>query len=170
MKVLVSAASRYGGTAGIAQAIGDVLSSQGIEADVRRPEEVQTVTPYDGVIIGSGVYAGHWLEPAKTLIERESAALATRPVWLFSSGPLADSAKPGDGPVDVRALRDRTGAIDHRVFSGRLDRSQLGLVEKAIFKLFRAPEGDFRSWDAVTEWASGIARTLKEATPLEVPG
>lgn len=80
MKVLVSAASRHGATAEIARAIGDVLSSAGIESDVRRLEEVPTVAPYDGAVLGSGVYAGHWLEPAKKLVERESSALASRPV------------------------------------------------------------------------------------------
>jgi menaquinone-dependent protoporphyrinogen oxidase len=161
MRVLVSAASKHGSTAEIAEVIGAVLSSAGIETDVRPPEEVASVSSYDGVVLGSGVYAGHWLGSAKKLVERDRAALASMPVWLFSSGPIGDPPKPAEEPVDVAQLRETTGAIDHRVFPGRLDRRQLGLAEKAIIKVVRAPEGDFRQWVGVTEWASGIARTLR---------
>lgn len=160
MKVLVSAASRHGATAEIARRIGDVLSSAGIEADVRPPEEVASVAPYDAVVLGSGVYAGRWLGPARRFIERESAALAARPVWLFSSGPLGDPAKPAGEPEDLALLLKRTQAVDHRVFPGKIDRRDLGIAEKAIFAVVRAPEGDFRPWAAVNDWASGIARAM----------
>jgi menaquinone-dependent protoporphyrinogen oxidase len=161
MRVLVSAASRHGSTTAIAEAIGGVLSSAGIETEIRPPEGVTSVATYDGVVLGSGIYAGHWLTPAKKLVEREAAALASVPVWLFSSGPIGDPPKPDEEPVDIAQLRDSTQAIDHRVFAGVLDRRQLGLAEKAIIAVVRAPEGDFRQWDAITEWASGIARTLQ---------
>lgn len=160
MKVLVTAASRHGATAEIARSIGEVLSAAGIEAEVRPPDEVASVAPYDGVVLGSGVYAGRWLGAARKLVERESAALASRPVWLFSSGPVGDPAKPAAEPVDVAALREATHAIDHRVFPGKLDRQQLGFGERAIVLAVHAAEGDFRPWDAVTAWASTIAETL----------
>lgn len=169
MKVLVTAASKHGATAEIARRIGEVLSSAGIETDVRPPEQVTTVAPYDVVILGSGVYAGRWLQPARSLVERESAELAARKVWLFSSGPVGDPAKPEGEPEDVALLRKRTGAIDHQVFSGRLDRRELGFAEKAIVAVFHAPEGDFRSWEMVTNWASGIAQALQPAFSSRTP-
>jgi menaquinone-dependent protoporphyrinogen oxidase len=161
MKVLVSAASRHGATAEIARAIGDALTLEGIEADVREPEEVASVAAYDGVILGSGVYAGRWLGSAKQLIEREEAALATKPVWLFSSGPLGDPAKPDGPPEDLDLLLKRTHAVGHRLFAGKIDKRQLGIAEKAIFAVVRAPEGDFRPWPAIIEWASDIASTMR---------
>ena len=60
----------------------------------------------------------------------------------------------------MAALRERTHAIDHRIFEGKLDRTRLGFAEKAIVVVVRAPDGDFRPWAAVEEWATGIARTL----------
>jgi menaquinone-dependent protoporphyrinogen oxidase len=160
MKVLVSAASKHGATAEIARRIGDVLSSAGVEADVRQPEEVASVSAYDAVVLGSGVYAGRWLGAAKRLVERESGALGSRPVWLFSSGPLGDPAKPEGDPEDVALLMKQTGAVDHRVFSGKVDRRELGIAEKAILAVVHAPEGDYRPWSAVDEWAAGIARAV----------
>ena len=70
MKVLVSAASRHGATTEVAQSIGDVLLAAGIDVELRQPEDVTTVEPYDAVVVGSAIYAGHWLEPAKKLLER----------------------------------------------------------------------------------------------------
>ncbi|HEX5823453.1 MAG TPA: flavodoxin domain-containing protein [Candidatus Limnocylindrales bacterium] len=161
MKVLVCAASRHGATTEIAEAIGGVLSTAGIEADVRCPEEVNTLEGYDGVVLGSGVYAGRWLDTAKQFIERESKTLSSKPVWLFSSGPLGNPAKPEEEPPDVAHLRETTRAIDHRIFAGRLDRRRLGLGEKAIVAVVHAPDGDFRPWSAVIEWASDIVRTMR---------
>lgn len=36
-----------------------------------------------------------------------------------------------------------------------------GVREKAIVLALRAPEGDFRDWDAIRNWAHGIAEALK---------
>ena len=161
MKVLVSAASRHGATSEIASAIADALVAEGIDAEVRQPQEVASLAAYDGIVLGSGVYAGRWLAPAKQLIERESATLATKTVWLFSSGPLGDPLKPEQDPEDVELLLKRTHALGHRTFAGKIDKRQLGIAEKTIFAVVRAPEGDFRPWPAITEWASHIAAAMR---------
>jgi menaquinone-dependent protoporphyrinogen oxidase len=159
MKVLVTAASRYGATGEIAEAIGEVLRERGLDATVG-PPEAATVDGHDAVVLGSAVYAGHWLKPARELVERQRDALAARPVWLFSSGPVGDPPKPEEDPVDVAELVAATGARDHRVFAGRLLRKQLGFADKAIAVALRVPDGDFRDWTAIREWAAGIADAL----------
>ena len=161
MRVLVSVASRHGASAEIAARIGETLTTAGIDADIRPPDQVASVASYDAVVLGSGVYAGRWLGPAKKLAERESADLRSRPVWLFSSGPVGDPAKPAAEPVDVDLVRTWTNAVDHRVVPGKLDRQELGFGERAIVLAVHAAEGDFRPWEDVTAWASGIAETLK---------
>jgi menaquinone-dependent protoporphyrinogen oxidase len=94
MRVLVTAATKYGATAEIAAAIAEVLDEHGLEATMLSPEEVKGVDGYDAVVIGSAVYAGHWLKPARELVERHATTtLAGRPVWLFSSGPVGDPPK-----------------------------------------------------------------------------
>jgi len=104
MRVLVTAATKYGATAEIAAAIAEVLDEHGLEATVLPPEQVERVDGYDAAVVGSAVYAGHWLKPARELVERHSAALADRPVWLFSSGPVGDPPKPGEPAVDVAEM------------------------------------------------------------------
>jgi menaquinone-dependent protoporphyrinogen oxidase len=56
--MLVSAASRHGATAEIAQAIGQALSEQGLTVAVIPPRDVRGLDGYDAVIIGSAVYMG----------------------------------------------------------------------------------------------------------------
>ena len=70
MKVLVTAASKYGSTAGIAQAIGDVLITHRFDVAALPFDAVEAVDDYDAVALGSAVYAGHWLSPAKEFVEQ----------------------------------------------------------------------------------------------------
>lgn len=161
MKVLVSAASKHGATVEIAQAIGDELARFGHQAKVAPPEDVEGLSGIGAAIIGSGVYAGHWLPTARQLVEKNAAELAEIPVWLFSSGPVGDPPKPEEDPVDVVGLVSMVKAVDHRVFSGRIEPDKLGFAERAIVKTLRAPVGDFRDWDAITAWAGEIARSLE---------
>ena len=90
MRVLVTAATKYGATAEVAQMIAEVLADRGLEPTVVPPEQVEGVDGYDAVVLGSAVYAGHWRKPARELVNRCGTALAERPVWLFSSGPVGD--------------------------------------------------------------------------------
>jgi menaquinone-dependent protoporphyrinogen oxidase len=160
MKILVSAGSKHGATLEIAQAIGERLERSGHEVVVAQPEEVDGLSGIEAAVIGSGVYAGRWLSPARELVEGNVAALGAIPVWLFSSGPVGDPPKPEEDPIDVAELMASSGAVEHRVFSGRIDPSLLGFGERAIVKALRASVGDFRDWDAINSWADRIASSL----------
>jgi menaquinone-dependent protoporphyrinogen oxidase len=120
MKVLVCAASKYGATSEIAQAVADVLAERGCQVKVLPPEKAGAVEEFDAVVLGSAVYMGQWMKPARELAQRSAAALAARPVWLFSSGPVGEPAKPVDNPVDVTKILQATRARDHQTFTGKL--------------------------------------------------
>ena len=163
MHALVTAASRHGATHEIASAIAAGLARRGIEAEARPAEELETLDDYDAYVIGSAVYVGRWLDHARGLVETHAASLAERPVWLFSSGPLGppDKLKPEGDPVDVAGLIETTDAVEHRTFAGRLDRTLLSFGEKAVVVAVRAPEGDFRDWEAIDRFAGDIAGHLR---------
>ena len=165
MRVLITAATKHGATGEIAQAIGKVLGERGLDPTVLEPEQVDGVDGYDAVVLGSAVYVGHWLEPARELVARCGPALAERPVWLFSSGPVGDPPKPAEDPVDVAEVVAATGAHEHRVFAGKLIRRQLAFPERAIVSALRVPDGDFRDWAEITEWAGAIATALRSRSP-----
>jgi menaquinone-dependent protoporphyrinogen oxidase len=160
MNLLVVVASKHGATRGIADAIRDGLAAAGHAADRLEAEEVASLEGVDAVVLGSAVYAGHWMDAARRFVDRFEDPLSALPVWVFSSGPIGDPPRPDEEPVDVADIVERTGAIDHAVFAGALDKSKLGFGERAIAAAFRAPEGDFRDWDEIRAWAAGIADRL----------
>jgi menaquinone-dependent protoporphyrinogen oxidase len=165
VRVLVTAASRHGATYEIAEAIAAGLARRGLAAEARPAEELAALDGYDAYVIGSAVYVGRWLDPARELVETHVGSLADAPVWLFSSGPLGppDALKPEGDPVDVAGLVEASRAIAHRVLAGRLDRKLLSFTEKAVVVAVRAPEGDFRDWEAIDGYAAEIAAHLQTA-------
>jgi menaquinone-dependent protoporphyrinogen oxidase len=163
VRLLVTAASRHGATHEIASAIADGLTRRGVDVTARHTEDVESLDGYDAYVIGSAVYVGRWLDSARDLVEAHADTLAARPVWLFSSGPLGppDALKPEGDPVDVAGLMETVQGVDHRVFAGRLDRKLLSFGEKAVVIAVRAPEGDFRDWEAIDGFAADIAGHLQ---------
>jgi menaquinone-dependent protoporphyrinogen oxidase len=163
VKVLVAAASRHGATAELATAIADGVRSglpETAEVVVRRPRDVEDVSGYGAVVLGSAVYFGHWLEEARDLLLRCAVQLWDRPVWLFSSGPVGIPERPPEALLDVDEELRLARARDHQVFPGRLERARLDVAERAMVTALRAPEGDFRTWTGAAEWGASIGRAL----------
>ena len=164
MKILVTAASKHGGTAAIAEAICRVLCDAGLDAENKPVDSVTSVADYDAVVMGSAVYVGRWLSAATRFVQTHADELSRRPLWLFSSGPIgAPEAKPIGDPESIPELVEQVNARAHRVFKGRIDRGLLSFGEKLAVRAVRAPEGDYREWAAIESWARGIADQLLPA-------
>lgn len=187
-RILVVAATRHGATSGIADRIADVLRADGLDvtrADAARPPDP---SGFDACVVGSAVYMGSWLKEGLAFLERHQATLATKPAWLFSSGPLPGSTRtkesadplevafgPAEGPGSggrrrIATLSAAIGPRDHRVFLGAYDPTDppRSLPERVVrlmpFARHALPAGDFRDWDAIEAWAHEIAAAL--ATPV----
>ena len=167
-RVLVAYATKYGATAEIAEKIGQVLRQAGLGVDVMPAERVSDVRAYKAVVVGSAVYIGQWRKQAAAFLRANEQALAERPVWLFSSGPTGegDPVKLVQGwrlPTKLQPIADRIRPRDIVVFQGAANVEKMNFLEKWMLKNVKAPAGDFRDWDAITAWATGIADALKEA-------
>ncbi len=171
MSVLVTYASKYGSTAELAEHVAGFVRGAGRQAEVLPVEKVGDVSSYDAVLLGSAVYFGHWMKAALKFARREEG-LKDRPVWLFSSGPLGPSTLPGGkleeaAPEEAAELDASLHPRNHAVFYGRLEHRRLGLAHRALTLLPAAratlPEGDFRDWPAVEEWAMAVGRELSES-------
>jgi len=187
-RVLIVHASRHGGTAGIAERIGEVLRSTGVDAVVARAADMPDPEGFDGCAVGAGVYMGSWVKEGTEFLDRYAPALARMPVWLFSSGPLPGSTKESKEPVDpienalgpaegpgsggrrkVEELAARIHPRDHRVFQGAYDPndSPKTIAERVVRMMPVSkgvlPTGDFREWPLVEDWARDSASQLRTA-------
>ena len=165
MNVLVTAASKHGATGEIGEVIASVLRDAGHAITTDAPEDVRSLDGCDAVVLGSAVYAGRWIDRARAFADRHEAELRVRPVWLFSSGPIGTPLAPVEESADGLRLARELGARAHRTLPGRIDPTTLGWVERTITNMVKAPDGDFRDWEAVRSWADEIATAL---TPSEV--
>lgn len=161
MTVLVAYASKHGSTQGIAERIAEQLRQLGKEAEARPVEEVTDPGSYEAFVIGSAVYYGSWLKEATEWVHRNQAVLAGHPVWLFSVGPLGTEVQDAEQqPKEMTEFQQTIGPREQRIFFGALDHSHLSFAERVMVKAVRAPEGDFRDWQAIDAWAASIAHNL----------
>lgn len=165
-KVLVAYGTKYGATAEIAEKIGQVLRQAGLRADVLSADRVADLNAYDSVVLGSAVYIGQWRKEAVRFLKDNEAALTTKPVWLFSSGPTGegDPVELTQGwklPGKLEPIADRIRPRDIAVFHGASDPEKLNFIEKWMLKNVKAPVGDFRDWEAIASWAGGIVEELQ---------
>ncbi|AEE46346.1 flavodoxin domain-containing protein [Cellulomonas fimi] len=162
MKILMTVASRHGGTREIGEVVAQTLRDAGHDVDETSPDDVEHVTGYDAVVIGSAVYVGRLAASVRDLVERQGAHLRSMPVWLFWSGPVGDPPMPPTVPDDVDVVAEHAGARETRCFVGRIERSELNLNERALVALVRAETGDYRDFEDVRSWADELVQRLAE--------
>ena len=161
MAVLIAYASKHGSTQGIAERIAEQLRRMGKQAETRSVDEVSDPESYEAFVIGSAIYYGSWMKEAMEWVRRSRAVLAQCPVWLFSSGPLGTEVKDiEEQPKEIAEFQQAIRPRDQRIFFGALDHSKLSFAERMMAKAVRAPEGDFRDWQAIEAWAASIAQDL----------
>ncbi|HEX6472147.1 MAG TPA: flavodoxin domain-containing protein [Streptosporangiaceae bacterium] len=159
-RTLVAYGSKRGSTREIAEWVGADLREAGFDVDILPASSVRDVTPYHAVVLGGALYAARWHRDARRFARRYGRVLRDREVWLFSSGPLDNSAvKREIPPVRGAALAaERVGARGHMTFGGRLAEDARGFPASSMAKT-RA--GDFRDTAQVHAWTAGIVSDLR---------
>ena len=158
--VLVAYGTTNGSTAEIAEAVAKVLREDGLTVDVLPAQAVTSVASYEAVVVGGGVYAGRWQKDARRFLRHHRRALAGRPLWMFSSGPLDASASERDIPPvpGVQRAMVRLDARGHVTFGGCLEEGAKGFIARKIVSSGKG--GDFRDFAEIEEWAKRVAGEL----------
>jgi menaquinone-dependent protoporphyrinogen oxidase len=177
-RALVVYASRHGATAGIAERIGEVMRSTGIEVMVADAADDPDPGGFDAFVIGSAAYIGKWEKDATDYVKRHQAAIAAKPCWLFSSGPVGTERvdKKGNSvladPRTVVELRPILQPRGTEVFFGAWDPSSpsASLAERIVRQIPAIkellPTGDFREWPVIEAWAREVAQGIAEPVPV----
>lgn len=170
MNVLVAYATKYGSTRGVADQIAATLHDAGVDTAVQPIEQAHDVTGFDAFVIGSAVYAFHWLKPAVRFVEQNQRLLAARPVWLFSVGPLGPKTGPAPKPArDYEHISSIAGARGHAIFYGALDVAMLRGADRLSGQFMKPFNGDWRDWQEIEAWAAKIAQDLGQPPAVSTP-
>lgn len=162
-RILVTYATKSGSVEGIADRIAEELRAEGNAVDVVRADDGPDPGCYDAVVVGSGVRAGSWHEPAKKWVTANAERLKTMPVAFFTVGlTITDPAKAEEVAGYTDALKAETGVqpVDTALLAGWFVPERFGFAERMIMKAMKAPAGDHRDMDAVGEWTKGVAPKL----------
>lgn len=161
-RVLVAYATKLGSNAEVAETIAAVLRDGGHRAAAQPVRQVRSLDDWDAVVLGSAIYAAHWQRDARRFVDRFRDALAVRPLWLWSSGPLDEQLARARLPISAHAteITHGLGARDHRTFGGRLAAD--APIDPQV--LTTHPIGDFRDWDAIRAYAEEIGAALSPMT------
>lgn len=165
-RLLIAYGSRCGSTGGVAEAIGQVLSTAGAAVDVRLVKDVTDLSPYQGVIVGSAIRMGKWLPEAVEFVKTHQATLSRLPVGYFAvcltmKDDTVENRRKAMGFLDpVCKQFPQVKPLDIGLFAGTVDYSKLSFAYSLILKVKGAPEGDFRNWEAIRTWAAGVRPAL----------
>jgi menaquinone-dependent protoporphyrinogen oxidase len=159
-RILVGYGTKHGATEEIAQAIAEELERAGNDVDCARAEHVSGIESYDAVVLGSAVYMGRWRPSARRLLKREANALAGRPLWLFSSGPVGQPDPSYAAPPGIEKRAERLGARGHVVFGGRMPVEPANFIERSMVDKCKPELRDLRDWETIRGWAAGVASEL----------
>jgi menaquinone-dependent protoporphyrinogen oxidase len=177
LRILVVYGSKYGSTKGIAERIAGKLSATGHQSAAVPAEFAGPLDGYDAFVIGSAAYMGSWLKEPAEFVRRNKAALSTRPVWLFSSGPLGRESQDSQGrdlretsvPKEIAEFKEAIAPRDHHVFFGAADHTKFNFGRRMVYAMPAIRkvlmDGDYRDWNEIDLWAAGIAEAL---TPVGV--
>lgn len=160
MRVLVAYGSKMGGTAGLAEMIVEAFHHEGVDAEAHRARNVRDLAGYDAIVVGGALYAFRWHRDARRFVKRHTAALRELPTYLFSSGPLDDSASTTDIPpvAGVQRLMRRVDANGHVTFGGFLSADAHGFPAGAMAK---SNAGDWRDPIHVGTWVRKVVDELR---------
>ncbi|MCP1714980.1 menaquinone-dependent protoporphyrinogen oxidase [Methanocalculus alkaliphilus] len=162
MRVLIAYATHAGSTAEIATFIASELKNHGISAEVKEIREVIDPGEYDRLIIGGPIYVGRMKE-VEEFCKQHQATIKGRLIGAFTVGMAftGDEVKQAEARqvLDTAIAPFSPGRLGY--FAGKTDPSRLSFFERTALKVVKAPIGDFRDWNAIRTWITGVADDLR---------
>jgi menaquinone-dependent protoporphyrinogen oxidase len=162
--VLVTYATKAGSTAGVAQKIAEQLQQKQCTVDLMPVDQVKDLSPYQTIILGSGIRGGSFFTEANRFIEINKSTLARKNTHVFlvcltMHQNTPENRRIAEGYLDPIHVYFRPKS--EGLFGGVYYSANHNLMERLIMKAMNAPEGDFRHWNEIAVWVDQVAKTIQ---------
>ncbi|HNY89960.1 MAG TPA: flavodoxin domain-containing protein [bacterium] len=176
MQILITYSSGFGTTREVAEKIGQILQKADLlSVDLLPIDEVSTVAPYDTVILGSSIRAGHPLANMVDFIALHRHHLESKRVAIFLVCLCANSEEGR-----CKAMEDQLPQLLRRfpnlhpfaveAFGGKIDFDKLNPVMRKLMRHVLEQSGlpadgsvDTRDWKLIEQWALRLRDELASA-------
>ncbi len=180
MKALVAYGTRYGTAAEIAEEIARVIKDEGIEVDLVDARGLKDcdVSPYDLVVVGSGIKIGKWTKGSLKFLQNNKSALVAKNVALFvTCGAANDEKTRAEGQEKYLDNVAKENLVNEPVamglFGSKYDpNAKHGMMYKFTMRFIKkdlekkgidtSKPIDYRDWDEIRAWACSLADTLNQ--------
>ncbi len=192
-RILIAYSTNSGSTADVARAVAEELEKAGVQADVRRLEEVTDLEPYQAVVVGAPMILG-WHRAALRFVKQHQGALSAKKVAYFMTAmSLTDTAEQVDASLDPAllkppkvaghlSLKERYATVSNylrpalkasplvkplsvAIFGGKLEMFRLKFFQMLfVLLVIQAQPGDHRNWPFIRAWAAALPSTLLQGT------
>lgn len=179
MKALVVYGTRYGTATGIAEEIRRVLVKEGVEVDLKDARKLENydITPYELVIVGSGIKMGKWTKGALKFLKNNKENIKDKKVALFvTCGAANDPKTVAEGQekyldeVAEKYLINKPVATglygslyDPNAKHGLLHKVTTSFIKKELEKQGKDINQvhDYRDWDEIRAFGRKLAEITK---------
>ncbi|EKQ53670.1 MAG: flavodoxin [Methanobacterium sp. Maddingley MBC34] len=180
MKALVVYGTRYGTAAEIAEEIARVIKEEGVEVDLvdARGMKDCDISPYDLVVVGSGIKMGKWTKKSLKFLQNNKSSLAEKKVAIFVSCGAAneeDSRTEGQEKYldEVAAKNLVNQPVATGLFGSVYDPdAKHGIVFNLTNRFIKkdlekkgldiTKRHDYRDWEGIRTWARDLAGSIKK--------
>jgi menaquinone-dependent protoporphyrinogen oxidase len=183
-KVLIVYGTRYGATESTSAEIAKVLQGEGLEVTEvnAKNEKIKDVSPYDLVIIGSGMQMGKWVGEPENFLNQFQKELANKKMAIFVSsaaqGLLEYEKKTEEVKnnqkqyLEDKAAKYNLHPVSMVIFGGVWDFNKMNFlfrrtlasfkprIEAAGFKEIKPGFYDTRDWNVIRRWAGELAAQI----------
>lgn len=179
-RVLIVYGTRYGATESTSQEIANVLQGEGLEVKVvnAKKEKVKDISPYDLIIVGSGMQMGKWTGEPENFLNQFQKELANKKVAIFVSSAaqalIEYEKKTEEIEKNRKYLEEKTARynlqpISMIILGGVWDFNKMNFmfrrtlssfkpkIEAAGFKEIKPGLYDTRDWNIIRTWAKELA-------------
>jgi menaquinone-dependent protoporphyrinogen oxidase len=186
MKTLIAYGTRYGATAGTSEEIAKILRDEGIETKIAnlKEEKIKDITPYDLIIVGSGMKMGKWVNEPKDFLNQFQKELDRKKLAIFVSSMQTFAEKLGktqeEGACSAEEATDKIitecnlKPMTVGIFGGVINYNKMGFIERKMMSFIKPQlekDGvketepglyDMHNWNEIRNWAKELSVKAKE--------